>query len=89
MKSLGGTMFFFGVGSAVLYFMNMEFIILAWIDITEWSTYLDAVGEKLPFVSIGHECSSRKESLTLLITAADLEYIGIMVQIFFHMKEKW
>ena len=32
MKSLGGAMFFFGVGSAVLYFLNMEFVILAWID---------------------------------------------------------
>lgn len=25
-------MFFFGVGSAILYFLNMEFILLAWID---------------------------------------------------------
>lgn len=25
-------MFFFGVGSAILYFLNFEFIILAWID---------------------------------------------------------
>ncbi|MGC3991239.1 MAG: hypothetical protein QM796_16480 [Chthoniobacteraceae bacterium] len=33
MKRLGGTMFFFGVGSAVLYFLNMQFIILAWIDL--------------------------------------------------------
>lgn len=32
MKKLGGTMFFFGVGSAVLYFVNLEFMILAWID---------------------------------------------------------
>ena len=32
MKNIGGTMFFFGVGSAVLYFLNLEFIILAWID---------------------------------------------------------
>lgn len=33
MKSLGGTMFFFGVGSIALYFLNMEFIILVWIDL--------------------------------------------------------
>lgn len=26
-------MFFFGVGSVVLYFLNMEFFFLAWIDI--------------------------------------------------------
>jgi hypothetical protein len=32
MKSLGGYLFFFGVGSIVLYFLNMEFIILAWVD---------------------------------------------------------
>jgi hypothetical protein len=32
MKKLGGTMFFFGVGSIVLYFLNMQFIILSWID---------------------------------------------------------
>jgi hypothetical protein len=36
MKSLGGYMFFFGVGSIVLYFLNMEFILLAWIDM--WGT---------------------------------------------------
>lgn len=32
MKQIGGYMFFFGVGSIVLYFLNMEFILLAWID---------------------------------------------------------
>ena len=32
MKQLGGYLFFFGVGSIILYFMNMEFIILSWID---------------------------------------------------------
>ena len=33
MKKLGGTLFFFGVGSTVLYFLGMQFIILAWIDL--------------------------------------------------------
>lgn len=33
MKKFGGSMFFFGVGSVVLNFLNMEFIILAWIDL--------------------------------------------------------
>lgn len=32
MKKWGGTLFFFGAGSIVLYFLNMEFVILAWID---------------------------------------------------------
>ncbi len=32
MKSVGGTLFFFGVGSIVLYFLHMEFVILSWID---------------------------------------------------------
>ncbi len=32
MKSLGGNLFFFGVGAIVLYFLQMQFIILAWID---------------------------------------------------------
>lgn len=32
MKSLGGNLFFFGVGAIVLYFVQMEFILLAWID---------------------------------------------------------
>ncbi len=32
MKTIGGYMFFFGVGSSILHFLNMEFIILAWID---------------------------------------------------------
>jgi hypothetical protein len=33
MKSLGGNMLFFGIGSIILHFLNMQFIILAWIDI--------------------------------------------------------
>lgn len=32
LKSIGGWMFFFGVGSAILYFLNMEFIVLMWMD---------------------------------------------------------
>ena len=32
MKKWGGTLFFFGVGSVVLYFLNMEFILLSWVD---------------------------------------------------------
>ena len=32
MKQWGGYLFFFGVGSMVLHLMNLEFIILAWID---------------------------------------------------------
>ena len=33
MKKLGGTLFFFGVGSIVLYFLKMQFILLAWVDL--------------------------------------------------------
>jgi hypothetical protein len=36
MKQWGGYLFFFGVGSIVLSFLNMEFIILSWID--NWGT---------------------------------------------------
>jgi hypothetical protein len=32
MKKWGGYMFFFGVGSIVLSFIGMQFILLAWID---------------------------------------------------------
>jgi hypothetical protein len=32
MKKWGGYLFFFGVGSMVLSFVNMEFIILSWVD---------------------------------------------------------
>lgn len=32
MKSIGGYLFFFGIGSIVLGFLNMQFIILSWID---------------------------------------------------------
>ena len=32
MKNIGGTLFFFGFGSIVLFFLNMEFILLAWIE---------------------------------------------------------
>lgn len=33
MQRLGGNLFFFGVGSAVLHLIHMQFIILAWIDL--------------------------------------------------------
>lgn len=33
MKRWGGNLFFFGVGSMVLAQLNMQFIILAWIDL--------------------------------------------------------
>lgn len=32
MRGLGGALFFFGVGSMLLYFANMEFILLMWVD---------------------------------------------------------
>ena len=32
MKKWGGYLFFFGVGSIVLYFLHLQFILLAWID---------------------------------------------------------
>ena len=32
MKKWGGYMFFFGLGSIILSFIGMQFIILAWID---------------------------------------------------------
>ena len=33
MRKWGGYMFFFGVGSIVLSFLGMQFIVLAWIDL--------------------------------------------------------
>jgi hypothetical protein len=32
MKSIGGTIFFLAVGSVVLHFLNMEFMLLSWVD---------------------------------------------------------
>jgi hypothetical protein len=32
MKSIGGYLFFFGLGSIILNFLNMEFKLLMWID---------------------------------------------------------
>lgn len=32
MRNIGSTMLFFGIGSIVLNFVNMEFIVLSWID---------------------------------------------------------
>lgn len=36
MKKLGAYMLFFGIGSIVLNYFNMQFIILSWID--TWGT---------------------------------------------------
>lgn len=36
MKQIGGLLLFFGLGSMVLYFLQMEFILLQWIDM--WGT---------------------------------------------------
>ena len=33
MKKIGGILFFFGVGSIILQFLEREFIILMWIDL--------------------------------------------------------
>ena len=33
MRELGKTLLFFGIGSVILYFLEMEFIILAWVDL--------------------------------------------------------
>jgi hypothetical protein len=32
MKQIGGLLLFLGLGSMVLYFLQMEFIVLQWID---------------------------------------------------------
>ena len=32
MKGIGGFMFFMGVGSSVLYFLDREFILLSWVS---------------------------------------------------------
>ena len=32
MKSIGGFLFWFGAGSMVLYMIDMEFILLTWIE---------------------------------------------------------
>jgi hypothetical protein len=32
MKQIGGLLLFLGVGSMVLYFLQMEFMLLQWID---------------------------------------------------------
>ena len=32
MKKIGGYLFFFGVGSIILGFFDLQFIILSWID---------------------------------------------------------
>ena len=32
MKQIGGLLLFFGLGSMVLYLLEMEFIVLQWID---------------------------------------------------------
>ena len=33
MKRIGGIFLFFGIGSIVLGFMNMQFILLSWVDL--------------------------------------------------------
>lgn len=32
MKKWGGILFFFGAGSIVLYYLELQFVILSWID---------------------------------------------------------
>ncbi|MGH8110025.1 MAG: hypothetical protein ACREO1_15060 [Arenimonas sp.] len=36
MKSIGGYLFFFGLGSIILDFIDMQFMLLMWID--NWGT---------------------------------------------------
>ena len=32
MRSIGGYMFFFGLGSMVLHYLNLDFVLLMWVD---------------------------------------------------------
>ncbi|MCB1609897.1 MAG: hypothetical protein KDI71_23290 [Xanthomonadales bacterium] len=32
MKTIGGYLFFFGLGSILLHFFEMEFVVLSWIE---------------------------------------------------------
>lgn len=32
MRSIGGYMFFFGLGSMVLYYLDLDFVLLMWVD---------------------------------------------------------
>ncbi|HEX6637522.1 MAG TPA: hypothetical protein VF033_07680 [Steroidobacteraceae bacterium] len=36
MQSFGGLLFFLGAGSFVLHYINMEFILVSWVD--NWGT---------------------------------------------------
>jgi len=35
MRSIGGLMFFYGLGSIVLHFINYEFVILSWMHMLD------------------------------------------------------
>lgn len=48
MRKLGGYLFFFGVGSVILHFIQMEFILLMWIE-----TWGDTTGWVIRGVMIG------------------------------------
>jgi len=48
MKGLGSLLVFFGIGSSILYFLNMQFILLVWVDL--WG---DAIGWIIRIVMIG------------------------------------
>ncbi len=50
MKEVGGALFFFGVGSIVLYFIHMEFRLLSWI--TNWGDGV-AWGIRVGMVVVG------------------------------------
>lgn len=66
MKTLGGYLFFFGLGSILLHFANMEFKILSWIEnwgpTTGWAirAALLIVGAVLWF--IGRNIESNNQS---------------------------
>jgi hypothetical protein len=67
MKSIGGYMFFFGIGSIILYFLNMQFVILSWIDnwgpTVGWSIRgaLSVVGALLWLMGSGRQASPASE----------------------------
>lgn len=67
MKTIGGYMFFFGVGSIILHFLNMQFLILSWIDTwgatTGWAIRgaLSVVGAVLWLVGNAQEAKLAQE----------------------------
>jgi hypothetical protein len=66
MKTFGGFLLFFGLGSCVLYFLDLEFVLLMWIDLwgdlVAWSIRIGLLVTGIVILAVAQEKSNARSN---------------------------